>query len=123
MRRGVLGTGEKENWRELKGLVPRHLNLLRSFRKDVTREEAGDVELKPGDASPQPGSLLFAASSEVNAPFERGSATGHSGLFYSSGGTAEKRPSIHGTLFPRGGVDGTQPHWVAVYGRRVVGTA
>jgi len=110
--RGELGTDEEENWRALKDLVQERSKWLRDFRNDLAREQSGDVGPELGE---EPLTEIPSSPPPIRdeRTFERALALGTLDRLR-SGGTAEKRPSISGSLFPRGGVDGTKPHWVFV---------
>jgi hypothetical protein len=100
------------DWLEFRDGVKYNLKAIRRFRDNDRREQAGQLglELRDNGADHQPppvpvdlGDRTFARSSAVGA-------LNH----LRSGGSAPPRATIHGTLLPRGGVDGTIPQWVYV---------
>ena len=99
------------DWREFRDLARDELNCLRTFREDEARERAGyieedysgfgtdDHEERPVDPEDRTFARAWALST-LNR--------------LRSGDSAPSRASMHGTLLPRGGVDGTVPQWLYI---------
>jgi hypothetical protein len=111
--RGLLHDYEiSGDWPEFRRGVEDNLNALRRFRDDDRREQAGDLEEAPREngVDHQPENMPVDLD---NRTFARSSALGALNHLR-SGGSAAPRATIHGTLLPRGGVDGTIPQWVYI---------
>jgi hypothetical protein len=100
------------DWPEFRGGVEDNLKAIRRFRADDLREQAGDLEEAPREdgADHQPENPPIDLDDRTSA---RSSALGALNNLR-SGGSAPPRATIHGTLLPRGGVDGTIPGWVGI---------
>jgi hypothetical protein len=96
----------------VRNFAEEHLRSLRSYEEDKVQEQAG--ELAP-ETSPSP-ALTQAADTSANfsdRTFERSQALAALNRLR-TGGRSSGRSAIHGTLLPRGGVDGTLPQWVYI---------
>ena len=107
--RGDLG------WQDFRGLAEERLNVLRSFYEDTLRGEADtyetETELEAGlnlDVATGPPD---AASSLSKRTLARASALSALNLLRAQRQIVP-RALIHGTIKPRGGVDGSLPQWV-----------
>ncbi len=102
----------EEDWDEFLLFAGDHLWYLRCHEEDMRREQAGELE------EPEPEEELLADAPPASAAlsdraFARSQALSSLNLLR-SGGRSGGRAAIHGTLFPRGGVDGTLAQWVYV---------
>ena len=102
--RNPTGLTEQENWREYRESVRRELNLLRAFRGDEGQEQIGATEYTRSE--PAIVDQAYTPTDSEDPLFARALAMGALGALR-SGGAAPPRASLHGTLLPRGGVDGT----------------
>jgi hypothetical protein len=100
------------DWPEFRRGVEDNLSALRRFRDDDRREEAGDLDEPPRETGVdhQPENMPVDLDDRT---FARSSALGALNHLR-SGGSAAPRAAIHGTLLPRGGIDGTIPQWVYI---------
>jgi hypothetical protein len=100
------------SWQDFRDLADGELVRIRTFYKNKLREQAGDLEEAPRDngVDHQSENPLIDLDDRT---FARSSALGALNHLR-SGGSAAPRATIHGTLLPRGGVDGTVPQWVYV---------
>ena len=99
------------DWGEFRDLARDELEFLRSFREDEAQELTGYiVEHYPGADAHQHGDTPIDPEDPTVARAEA--------LFslnrLRSSGEAAPRASIHGTLLPRGGMDGSVPQWLYI---------
>jgi len=100
------------SWQEFRDLAAGELVRIRTFYKNKLREQAGVLEEAPSEngVDHQPENMPVDLD---DGTFGRSSALGALNHLR-SGGSAAPRATIHGTLLPRGGVDGTVPQWVYI---------
>jgi hypothetical protein len=100
------------DWSEFRDGVKDNLEAIRRFRADDLREQAGDLEeaLREDGVDCQPEKPPIDLDDRTSARSSALGALNH----LRSGGSAPPRATIHGTLLPRGGVDGTIPGWVGI---------
>jgi hypothetical protein len=100
------------DWPEFRDGVEDNLKAIRRFRADDLREQAGDLDEAPrgNGVDHQPENPPIDLDDRTSARSSALGALNH----LRSGGSAPPRATIHGTLLPRGGVDGTIPQWVYV---------
>jgi hypothetical protein len=100
------------DWPEFRDGVEDNLKAIRRFRADDLREQAGDLDEAPrgNGVDHQPENPPIDLDDRTSARSSALGALNH----LRSGGSAPPRATIHGTLLPRGGVDGTIPGWVGI---------
>jgi hypothetical protein len=100
------------DWPEFRGGVEDNLKAIRRFRADDLREQTGNLVEAPRENSVdhQPENPPIDLDDRTSARSSALGALNH----LRSGGSAPPRATIHGTLLPRGGVDGTIPGWVGI---------
>jgi hypothetical protein len=107
---------DKLSWSDLREVVDETLCRLRRFLSNVNRERTGELkrtgELESG-AEETPELPDIPPTTLDDRTFARGQALSSLNQLR-TGGTSSGRPSIYGTLFPRGGADGTLGQWVSV---------
>jgi hypothetical protein len=104
------------DWREFRGLAVDAVRQLRLFYANKQRELSENIELGDEAESSTGGDTYqgpIVSSSLSDRTFARSTAIGSLNWLRTSGGSSG-RAAIHGTLFPRGGLDGTLPQWVYV---------
>jgi hypothetical protein len=103
----------EENWQDFVAFAKDNLWCLRCYEEDTRREQAGELEELELEEEPPANTPLAPATLSGDRTFARARALGSLNLLR-TGGRSSGRAGIHGTLFPRGGVDGTLAQWVYV---------
>lgn len=102
-----------ENWQEFRDFAAEHLRWLRSYEEDKIREQNGELEPEMS-RSPVPDQLPDGSRGlSDDRAFARSEALTSLNQLR-TGGRSSGRPTIHGTLLPRGGADGTLGQWVYI---------
>jgi hypothetical protein len=110
-RIGLVSEYERHShsWQEFRNLADDQLRWLRNYEEDKIREQTGELEPDTSDGR-TPDQLTDVFSSLSDRTFARSRALGTLNLLR-TGGSSSGRAAIHGTLLPRGGVDGTLAQW------------
>jgi hypothetical protein len=100
------------DWPEFRDGVKDNLGAIREFRENDLREQAGDLQEAPREdgVDHQPENPPIYLDDRTSARSSALGALNH----LRSGGSAPPRSTIHGTLLPRGGLDGTVPQLVCI---------
>jgi hypothetical protein len=103
------------SWVDFRGAVDDKLRGLRQFLDNVHREQDGELELGSvlDSEAEEVGDFRDASSSLSYRTRERLSALASLNRLRTNGRSSGRLP-IHGTLLPRGGVDGTLAQWVYI---------
>ena len=104
-----------DSWPALCGGVEEAIMRLRRHVERTHREQAGelDVETEPEPGEEPPADIPPAPATLSDRTRARAQALSSLNLLR-TGGRSYGRAAIHGTLLPRGGLDGTIAHWVYV---------
>jgi hypothetical protein len=100
------------DWPEFRDGVEDNLKAIRRFRADDLREQAGDLDEAPrgNGVDHQLENPPIYLDDRTSARSSALGALNH----LRSGGSAAPRATLHGTLLPRGGLDGSIPGWVGI---------
>ncbi len=114
---GLLDEYQRDDlsWVDFRGVVDDTLRGLRQHLENVQREQDGELELGGElDSEPEEAADFRDASRSLSdRTRERLSALASLNRLH-TGGRSSGRVPIHGTLLPRGGVDGTLAQWVYI---------
>src|SRR5215210_6932508 len=104
-----------DSWPALCGGVEEAIKRLRRHVERTHREQAGelDVETEPEPGEEPPADIPPAPATLSDRTRARARALSSLNLLR-TGGRSYGRAAIHGTLLPRGGLDGTLAQWVYV---------